>query len=173
MPQERTAFDGQQLERMEVCLQKLLTKSKAVVVLLADIEGQTVGQVGTLSDKDRTALSTLAAGSFAATAAMARILGQTGAFDQLFFEGDKYSVYASAVGDEFLLTVAFGTGAKPGLVRLLAQEAIWELFDVIRQAQTQGVEQAVEDLIDVEFAESLADELDALFGDMGTDAVDA
>ncbi len=172
MPQETMKCDGEQLERIEACLEKLLTKSKAVAVLFADIEGQTIGQAGTLNDKDRTALSTLAAGSFAATAAMARILGQTGAFEQLFFEGEKYSIYATAVGDEFLLTVAFGTGAKPGLVRLLAQEAIWELAEIIREAQMHGAEQALEDLIDAEFGESLADELDAQFRDKGSAGID-
>jgi predicted regulator of Ras-like GTPase activity (Roadblock/LC7/MglB family) len=162
MPSQRTTFDEQQLERIEACLQKLLTKSKAVAVLFADVEGQPIGQVGRLSDKNRMALSTLAAGSFAATVAMAKLLEQPGRFEQLIFEGQESSVYSSAVGDEFLLTIAFGSSAKPGLVRLLAQEATKELLDVLDEAREQAVEQSLEDLIDAEFGESLADELDAL-----------
>jgi hypothetical protein len=105
----------------------------------------------------------LAAGSFAATVAMAKLLGQAGAFEQLFFEGREHSVYTSAVGDGFLLTIAFGSSAKPGLVRLLAQEATKELLDIVHEARDRAMERSVEDLIDAEFGESLAGELDALF----------
>ncbi|TKJ31297.1 MAG: hypothetical protein CEE40_01965 [Chloroflexi bacterium B3_Chlor] len=167
MPEQRVSFNEEQLERMEACLENLLTKSKGVAVLFASAEGQPFGQVGSLSDKDRMALSTLAAGSFAATVAMAKLLGQAGAFQQLFFEGQEHSVYSSAVGEGSLLTIAFGSSAKPGLVRLLAREATNELLEIVREAREQGMEQSVEDLIHAEFGESLADELDALFPEGG------
>jgi predicted regulator of Ras-like GTPase activity (Roadblock/LC7/MglB family) len=171
MDKQKTTFDEEQLERIEACLQKLLTKSRGVAVLFADVEGQPIGQVGRLSDKDRMALSTLAAGSFAATVAMAKLLEQPGTFEQLIFEGQESSVYSSAVGDEFLLTIAFGSNAKPGLVRLLAQDATKELEDVIQEAREHTAEQSVEDLMDAEFGESLADELDALLSKGESDLI--
>ncbi len=163
MPEQGVSFTDDQLTRIEACLEHLLTKGKGMAVLFASAEGQPLGQVGRLSDKDRMALSTLAAGSFAATVAMAKLLGQAGAFEQLFFEGQEYSVCSSAVGDGFLLTIAFGGGAKPGLVRLLAQEATKEMLDIVREAQEQALEQSFEELIDAEFRESVSDELDAAF----------
>lgn len=153
----------EQLTRADGCLQNLLTKTKAVAVIFADARGQPYGQAGRLSDKDRMAISTLAAGSFAATVAMAKLLGQSGAFEQLFFEGKDNSVYSSTVGEGFLLTIIFNTSAKPGLVRLLAQEAAKELQDILREAQEQAVDRSVRDLIDAEFGNSLAGELDAFF----------
>lgn len=163
MAERGVSFDEEQLTRMDECLGNLLGKSKGVAVLFANAEGQPFGQAGGLGEKDRMALSALAAGSFAATVAMAKLLGQAGAFEQLFFEGREHSVYTSAVGDQFLLTIAFGTGARPGLVRLLAQEAIKELLEIVDEAKEQAMEQSVGDLIDAEFGESLAGELDALF----------
>jgi predicted regulator of Ras-like GTPase activity (Roadblock/LC7/MglB family) len=163
MAERGVSFDEEQLTRIEECLGNLLGKSKGVAVLFANAEGQPFGQAGGLGEKDRMALSALAAGSFAATVAMAKLLGQAGAFEQLFFEGREHSVYTSAVGDQFLLTIAFGTGARPGLVRLLAQEAIKELLEIVDEAKEQAMEQSVGDLIDAEFGESLAGELDALF----------
>lgn len=163
MTEGRVTFGEEHLTRIEGCLGNLLSKSKGVAVLFANAEGQPFGQVGRLTDKDRMALSTLAAGSFAATVAMAKLLGQAGAFEQLFFEGREHSVYTSAVGEGFLLTIAFGSSAKPGLVRLLAQEATKELLDIVHEARDRAMERSVEDLIDAEFGESLAGELDALF----------
>jgi predicted regulator of Ras-like GTPase activity (Roadblock/LC7/MglB family) len=163
MPEQGVSFSDDQLTRIEACLEHLLTKGKGMAVLFASAEGQPLGQVGRLSDKDRMALSTLAAGSFAATVAMAKLLGQAGAFEQLFFEGQEYSVCSSAVGDGFLLTIAFGGGAKPGLVRLLAQEATKEMLDIVREAQEQALEQSFEELIDAEFRDSVSDGLDAVF----------
>ncbi|TKJ28268.1 MAG: hypothetical protein CEE40_11885 [Chloroflexi bacterium B3_Chlor] len=162
MPERRVTLDEEQLTRIEACLQKLLIMSKGVAGLFADMKGQTLGQVGSLDERDGLALSTLAAGSFAATVAMARVLGQSGTFKQASFEGHEHSVYSLVVDDEFLLTIAFGSNTRLGLVRLLAREATEKLLNVLREAREQAVEQSVEDLIDAEFGESLADELDAL-----------
>lgn len=165
MPRQVPHFAEEHLTRIDACLEGLLIKSKGIAALFANDEGQPFGQVGSLSDKDKIALSTLAAGSFAATVAMAKLFGRVGAFDQLFFEGQEYSVYSSAVGDGFLLTIAFDSAAKPGLVRLLAQEVANELLGIVREAREQAMEQSVEELLDVEFGDSLADQLDSLFSE--------
>jgi predicted regulator of Ras-like GTPase activity (Roadblock/LC7/MglB family) len=118
--------------------------------------------VGSLNDKDQMALSTLAAGSFAATVAMAKLLGQEGAFEQVFFEGEAHNVHSCAVADDYLLTTAFDSRAKAGLVRLLAQEAVQELRDILTEARDHALDESVRDLIDGEFGDSLADQLDEL-----------
>lgn len=156
------AFDEDQLTRLQLSLEELLTKTKGVAVLLADATGQPVAHVGGLKEKDRMALSTLAAGSFAATVAMARLLGQDGAFEQGFFEGDRHSVHSSAVADDYLLTIAFDSRARAGLVRLLAQKAVKELRDILNEAREHTLEESVRDLIDGEFGDSLAGRLDEL-----------
>jgi predicted regulator of Ras-like GTPase activity (Roadblock/LC7/MglB family) len=159
---QAVAFDEDQLTRIEVCLEELLSKTKGIAVLLADSTGQPIGHVGSLSDQDRIALSTLAAGSFAATVAMAKLLGQAGSFEQVFFEGEEQSVHSSTVSGDFLLTIAFDSRAEPGLVRLMAQEAVKELRGILSEARERAMDESVRDLIDGEFGDSLADELDAL-----------
>jgi predicted regulator of Ras-like GTPase activity (Roadblock/LC7/MglB family) len=159
---QAVSFGGEQLTSIEVCLGDLLSKTRGIAVLLADATGQPIGSVGTLAEKDRIALSTLAAGSFAATAAMAKLLGQAGSFEQVFFEGQGQSVYWSVVSDDFLLTIVFDSRTKPGLVRLMAQEAVKELRDILSEARERAMDESVRDLIGGEFGDSLADELDAL-----------
>jgi hypothetical protein len=94
---------------------------------------------------------------------MAKLLGQAGAFEQVFFEGKKNSVHSSTVGDDFLLVVAFDNRTKPGLVRIMAQETAQELLAIIDEAGENALDDSVRDLIDREFGGSLADELDAMF----------
>jgi predicted regulator of Ras-like GTPase activity (Roadblock/LC7/MglB family) len=159
---QAVSFGEEQLTSIESCLEDLLSKTKGIAVLLADATGQPIGSVGTLGEKDRITLSTLAAGSFAATVAMAKLLGQAGCFEQVFFEGQEQSLHSSAVSDDFLLTIAFDSRAKPGLVRLMAQEAVRDLRDIVSEARERAIDDSVRDLIDGEFGDSLADELDAL-----------
>jgi predicted regulator of Ras-like GTPase activity (Roadblock/LC7/MglB family) len=159
---ERTvSFDGDQIARIGSCLEKLLVNGRVAAVLFADSAGQPIEHMGTLSDNDRIALATLAAGSLAATVAMARLLGQAGAFQQVFFEGREHSVHSSIVGDGFLLVVAFDNRTKPGLVRIIAGEAAKELEAIVEEATANAMDESVRDLIDREFGHSLADELDA------------
>jgi predicted regulator of Ras-like GTPase activity (Roadblock/LC7/MglB family) len=159
---ERTvSFDRDQLARIDACLEKLLVNNRVVAVLFADSAGQPIEHMGTLSSKDRITLATLAAGSLAATVAMARLLGQEGAFEQVFFEGREHSVHSSTVGDGFLLVVAFDRHTKPGLVRIVAGQAAKELQAIVDEAAANEPDESVRDLIDREFGHSLADELDA------------
>jgi predicted regulator of Ras-like GTPase activity (Roadblock/LC7/MglB family) len=162
MPEEWVSFDEDQQAKVEACVEDLLADSKGVAVLFANAAGQPVGHAGRLSEKDKTALATLSAGSFAATMAMAKLLGQVGAFDRVFFEGQEYSVHSSAVSEDFLLTVVFDRQARAGLVRLLAQEAAKKLLKIVGEAKEHAADRSFEDLIDAEFGDSLADQLDAL-----------
>ena len=163
MPERPVSFDKDQATRIDECLEKLLADTRGIAVLFASSAGQPFGHVGSLGDSDRIALSTLAAGSFAATVAMAKLLGQAGAFDQVFFEGKKSSVHSSTVGDDFLLVVAFDSRTKPGLVRIMARETAQELLEIVDEAAENALDESVRDLIDREFGGSLADELDAMF----------
>jgi predicted regulator of Ras-like GTPase activity (Roadblock/LC7/MglB family) len=117
--------------------------------------------MGTLSGQDRIALATLAAGSLAATVAMAKLLGQAGSFERVFFEGREHSVHSSIVCDGFLLVVAFDNRTKPGLVRIIAGQAAKELQTIVDEAKANALDESARDLIDREFGDSLADELNA------------
>jgi predicted regulator of Ras-like GTPase activity (Roadblock/LC7/MglB family) len=155
------SFDTDQLARIESCLGKLLINRGVAAVLFADSAGQPIEHMGTLSDNDRVALATLAAGSLAATVAMAKLFGQAGVFQQVFFEGRENSVHSSLVGDGYLLVAAFDKRTKPGLVRIIAGEVAKELRAIVDEATTDAVDESVRDFVDREFGHSLADELDA------------
>src|SRR5574338_50098 len=66
--------------------------------------------------------SSIAAGAFSSTAAMARLLGET-EFTMLFHQGVKESIHVAAVDEHAILLAIFDSRTTVGMVRLFAKEA--------------------------------------------------
>lgn len=161
---ERLNFTEAQQQRIDNCLNTLLGKTKAHSVLLADITGQLVGRAGITNGRKATALSTLSAGSFAATSEMARFLERSARFSQSFYEGEDCSIYSATVNPSLVLTVTFDAKTKLGLVRIFTKWAVAELEKITAEAQeNQNQGERADEVIDSEFGQLLADELDSLF----------
>ena len=109
-----------------------------------------------------TVLSALAASDFAATAEMAKLVGEDAKFKLLFHEGEKRNVYLSNVGDNFFLVVVFDTSVTLGLIRIYTKKAIQNLLDIFEDSANQSDDSA-KDLIDSEFGSLLGDALDESF----------
>lgn len=150
-------------EEIQTCLQDLLKKAGGHSVLLADATGQLVGMAGISNERDATALSTLAAGSFAATSEMAKFLGRNAQFEQSLYESKEYSIYSVSVGDKFLLTITFEASAKLGLIRIFTDQVVKRLTEIVSQIELASHHEDINDLIDAEFGQLIADELDNLF----------
>ena len=150
-------------EEIQTCLQDLLKKAGGHSVLLADATGQLVGMAGISNERDATALSTLAAGSFAATSEMAKFLGRNTQFEQSLYESKEYSIYSVTVGDRFLLTITFEASAKLGLIRIFTDQVVKRLKEIVSQIELASHHKDINDLIDAEFGQLIADELDNLF----------
>ena len=163
---QREVITGEEpWHEIQICLQDLLTKAKGHSVLLADATGQLLGMAGISNERDATALSTLAAGSFAATSEMTKFLGQNTRFEQGLYESKEYSIYSVTVGDEFLLTITFDASAKLGLVRIFTEQAVKRLTEIVSQIGLANHQEDINDLIDAEFGQLIADQLDNLFTD--------
>jgi len=163
---ERLNFTAAQQQRIDDCLNTLLAKTRAHGVLLADATGQLIGKAGIANDRKATALSTLSAGSFAATSEMAKFLGRATHFSQHFHEGEDYGIYSATVNPSLLLTVTFDAEAKLGLVRIFTKRAVEELERITAEAQeNQDQGDGIDEMMDSEFGQLLADELDSLFAE--------
>lgn len=161
-PREAIASE-ERWHEIQICLRNLLTKAGGHGVLLADTTGQLLGMAGISNERDATALSTLAAGSFAATSEMAKFLGRNTRFEQGLYESKEYSIYSVTVGDELLLTITFDASAKLGLVRIFTEQAVKRLTEIASQIKAAAHQEDINDLIDAEFGQLIADELDNLF----------
>jgi predicted regulator of Ras-like GTPase activity (Roadblock/LC7/MglB family) len=163
---EGLSFTAVQQQRIDNCLNALLSRTRAHSVLLADATGQLIGKAGITNGRKATALSTLSAGSFAATSEMATFLGRTSHFSQSFHEGEDYGIYSATVNPSLLLTVTFDAEAKLGLVRIFTKRTVEELERITAEAQEhQDQGEEVDEMMDSEFGQLLADELDSLFAE--------
>ena len=151
----------QQYEGITKILAELATKTKASAILFADMSGQLISQRGNTENMNTTVLSALAASDFAATAEMAKLVGEEAKFKLLFHEGEKRNVYLSNVGDYFFLVVVFDLNVTLGLIRIYTKKAIQSLQDVLEQEADESLSH--KDMIDSDFSSLLGDALDESF----------
>ncbi len=152
---------GGALTEIEACLERLLERSRAVCVLLADISGQLISKKGTTEGLDVAAVSALAASDMAAAAEMARQVGDARPFSDCFHEGDRRHIYVSAVEQNSVLVVIFDEMTQIGLVRIFAKLAVKELSQAAAELEP-WLEQASL-AVDREFGDALAEGLDEAF----------
>jgi predicted regulator of Ras-like GTPase activity (Roadblock/LC7/MglB family) len=131
---------------------------------LTDIFGELVAQVGVTTELDAAALVSLMAGGYATTFEMARQLGESRSFNLNVHEGERYHIYSSNIGDNFLLLILCDRQAGPsrvGMVWLYAKRAIETLLGIM--AQEEGIE--AREALGEEFSTSLGSELGNIFGE--------
>lgn len=150
-------------EALYNCLSDLRFEVGAQCVLLADIFGELVTEVGVTTELDTATLVSLLAGGYATTFEMARQLGERRSFNLNFHEGERYDIYSSNVGDNFLLVILCDRqvgSSRVGMVWLYAKRAIEKLLGIM--AQEEGVE--AREALGEEFGTSLRNELENIFG---------
>lgn len=118
------------LEKINLCLDKMVSSSLAHSVLLIDRSGQLITQHGNTPEIDILSLSALTAANFGATAEIARILGEE-EFTLLFHKGKSENVYFTAIGEDVIMVILFDDTTSLGLIRLRMNQIIDELSKII------------------------------------------
>ena len=117
-------------EKIDFCLDKVVSTSLAHSVLLIDRSGQLIAHHGNTLGIDILSLSALTAANFGATAEIARILGEE-EFTLLFHKGRSENVYFSAVGEHVIMVTLFDDRTSLGLIRLQINKIIGELSTIL------------------------------------------
>jgi predicted regulator of Ras-like GTPase activity (Roadblock/LC7/MglB family) len=157
-------FDATQYEGIKKYLGELYSKTRAKVVLFADMAGQIIGERGDTAEMNTTVLSALAAGDFAATAEIAKLVGEGDRFKLHLHEGETKNVYLTNVGEQFFLIIIFDANVALGMVRVYTKKAVESILAVVEEAAgNEGMTEA--DMIDEDFGNLLAAELDGAFRD--------
>jgi len=147
--------------RLEDCLERLLSRSRALSVFLADTSGELISETGKATGLPLPNLAALAAGNMAATAELARQMGEPAPFSYLFHEGRRRSIYISSVGQTFLLAIIFDEMTQIGLVRIFARLAVNELVGLA--AELEPWMERMSSIVDRDFGEAIARGLDEAF----------
>lgn len=158
------SFDATQYEGIKKYLGELYSKTRAKVVLFADMAGQIIGERGDTAGMNTTVLSALAAGDFAATAEIAKLVGEGDRFKLHLHEGERKNVYLTNVGEQFFMIIIFEANVALGMVRVYTKKAVESLMNIVEEAaNNEGMSDA--DMIDEDFGNLLAAELDGAFRD--------
>ena len=119
------------LEKINFCLNRMISSSLAHSVLLIDRSGQLIAHHGKTPEAvDILSLSALTAANFGATAEIARILGEE-EFTLLFHKGRTENVYFSAIGEHVIMVTLFDDQTSLGLIRLQINKIIDELARIL------------------------------------------
>jgi len=118
------------LEKINICLNQMVSSSRAHSVLLIDRSGQLIAHHGNTPGIDILSLSALTAANFGATAEIARILGEE-EFTLLFHKGKSENVYFSAVGEHVIMVTLFDDNTSLGLIRLQINKIVDELSKIL------------------------------------------
>ena len=109
----------------EIISEKLLD-SGAEHVILADLAGNLIVQCGSVEMDDIFSLAAVSAANFAATAEIARLIGEED-FTLMFHKGDKRNVHFSRLAKDYLIITLFNDNVSLGLIRLKLGSAIREM----------------------------------------------
>jgi predicted regulator of Ras-like GTPase activity (Roadblock/LC7/MglB family) len=118
------------LEKINHCLNKMVSSSLAHSVLLIDRSGQLIAHHGNTPDVDILSLSALTAANFGATAEIARILGEE-EFILLFHKGKSENIYFTAIGEDVIMVTLFDDRTSLGLIRLRINQILDELSQIL------------------------------------------
>jgi predicted regulator of Ras-like GTPase activity (Roadblock/LC7/MglB family) len=123
----------------------------ARLALFIDGGGFIVTQQGDASGLDTTTLGALAANSFAATQAIARLIDDH-SVTSLYQEGEKTSLLILSVGEFGFLTVVFASEIGVGSVKFYSQDVVARISRQLTAARSrapaQGLDMATLNLAD-------------------------
>lgn len=148
------------IDRLNKVLTHLLSSASATFVLLVHKDGNLLAHQGYTKAFDTTALAALAAGSYAATRAIAQMIGEN-EFTVLFHKGRTDNIHISLVDEDCILVLVFDDRTNPGLVRLESEKAIKGvnlILDDVRKNEFTDLDMAPPK------ADSVGHQMDRLFG---------
>lgn len=156
----------EEFRQISFLLNRLYREANTRACYIIDKNGQLVAHAGETQGIDATSLSSLIAGSIAATASLAKLMGEE-EFQSVFHEGQKEHMHVSVVGQRVILVVLFDQRSSLGLIRLRVRKITEELdkiFVSLAQKVTSPSKQTP-------FSEITDADIDSLFQDDDIDNI--
>jgi len=123
-----------EIRKLEGIISERLLDSGAEHVIVVDLSGNLLMQCGSLEMDDIFSLAALSAANFAATAEIAKLIGEEN-FTLLFHKGDKRNIHFSRLGKDYLIVTLFNDNVSLGLIRLKLGSAVQQMSTVFESAE--------------------------------------
>jgi len=121
----------EQILQLESIVGKELLDAGADHVIIVDMSGNLIMQQGSMHMEDIFSLAALSAANFAATAEIAKLIGEED-FSLLFHKGDKRNIHFSRLGREHIIITLFNETVSLGLIRLKLNRAIEQMSSIFK-----------------------------------------
>jgi DNA-binding response OmpR family regulator len=131
-------FSARELEQIDTTLMRLRTQSTAETAMLIEEAGYTIASKGLANEADRDALTILVINIRSNASALASMLGEQQDFSMTFMEGQRVSLYTTAIGRGLYLVIIASKGSKQGVVWLYAKEAATEIDRIAQRMIESG-----------------------------------
>lgn len=122
------------IQLLDSALGDLITKSESTAALIIDKGGPLIIQKGEAEQFDTTTMAALAAGSYAATQAIAGLVGESD-FSSIYQQGQNFSILVNNIDDQLLLIVIFRANISVGAIKYYANATITQVADQIARAR--------------------------------------
>src|SRR5437867_872625 len=122
------------IQRLDDELRELLEKSDATTALIIDKGGFLISSQGDSRQFDLTTIAALASGAFMATQTIANLVHET-SFDNIYQQGERFSMYVKTVDEFVLLAVIFKAQVTVGVVKYFSAPASTHIAEQLQLAQ--------------------------------------
>src|ERR1041385_2651221 len=108
------------IQRFNAVLRELLGHTEATTALIIDKGGFLITSQGETEQFDLTTIAALASGAYMANQTIANLVHETN-FNNVYQQGEKFSIYTTCAGNECLLVVIFDATGSVGVVKYFAE----------------------------------------------------
>jgi predicted regulator of Ras-like GTPase activity (Roadblock/LC7/MglB family) len=123
-----------EITKLEEIVEKELLDAGAEHVIIVDMAGNMILERGSMKMDDIMSLAVLSAANFAATAQIAKLIGEED-FTLLFHKGDKRNIHFNRLGKNYIIITLFNDSVSLGLIRLKSHSAIERLSAVLNSLE--------------------------------------
>jgi predicted regulator of Ras-like GTPase activity (Roadblock/LC7/MglB family) len=134
---------AEDVQTLDAALDDLLRQTEAGAALIIDKGGPLISQRGKAESFDTTTIAALAAGSFAATQAIAERVGEAG-FSNIYQQGGHHSLLFCNIDEDVLLIVIFKAELSAGAVKYYAAGAVRQVAQQLQKARQRSPHQSVD-----------------------------
>ena len=123
-----------EIGKLESIVQNQLLAAGAEHVIIVDICGNLIVERGSMHMDDIFSLAAVSAANFAATAEIARLIGEED-FTLMFHKGDTRNIHFSRLGKDFIIITLFNDNISLGLIRLNLAKVLNQLEPILNGAE--------------------------------------
>ncbi len=154
------AVTGEEIALIRGCLENMRQEMEATSILLLDTSGQVIASLNRRGAPPETTVGALLAATFSGSRELAKVLHETD-FRTHIQQGERESIFAELVGDQWILGVIFSKPTLLGMVKVISHKAVIELTKVLQLVKTNSRQR--DRFISDKMRDSLSSTLDLLF----------